>query len=87
MSIALDSPTVPPTPRALARGIRLTAVRTGLWRVHDPSGRMIGHLESVSAPEGVRWRARRFTRSTGSLRELGDFWSADDAVDCLRLSR
>ncbi|HET6300306.1 hypothetical protein [Microbacterium sp.] len=68
-------------------GIRLVPAGPALWRVLDRSGRAIGHLQAVLKPEGVAWRARRFHRLTRELRDLGDFWSPDDAVDCLRFAR
>lgn len=68
-------------------GIRLVPAGPALWRVLDRSGRAIGHLQAVLTTEGVAWRARRFHRASRDLRDLGDFWSPDDAVDCLRFAR
>jgi len=80
-----------PLPRAAppigVPGIRLVPAGSSLWRVLDRSGRAIGHLQAVLKTEGVAWRARRFHRLTRDLRDLGDFWSPDDAVDCLRFAR
>jgi len=75
-------------PRVSARaGVRLDAAAPGLWRVRDRSGFVIGHLQTVAELSGTRFRARRFHAATHSFRDLGDFWSADDAVECLRLGR
>lgn len=68
-------------------GFRLTGAGPALWRVLDASGRVIGHLQAVAHSQGVRYRARRFHTATRAFRDLGDFWSADDAVDCLRFAR
>ena len=57
-----------------------------LWRVVDPSGHVIGHVQSVDDPLGVRFRAKRYHAPSTRFRELGEFWSADDAVACLRYS-
>jgi len=67
--------------------VRLAAAAPGLWRVIDGRGRIIGHLEARAERQGVRYRARRFHAASRTFRDLGEFWSADDAVDCLRLGR
>lgn len=68
-------------------GLRLIPVAPGRWRVVDDVGRAIGHLEAVAMPSGVRYSARRFHAPTRSFRTLGDFWSDDEAIDCLRYCR
>lgn len=67
--------------------LRLAAAAPDLWRVIDPTGRVVGHLQAASGPLGTKYRARRFHTGTRAFRDLGDFWSADDALDCLRYSR
>lgn len=74
----------PPLPSTSA--MRLIAVAASRWRVVDPDGRAIGHLDAAPTAEGTRFRARRYHAPSGGFRELGAFWSAADAVDCLRLS-
>ena len=52
----------------------------------DRSGRVIGHLQALA--RGCRTSATgrdASTRRVAAFRDLGEFWSADDAVDCLRL--
>ncbi|WP_194398234.1 hypothetical protein [Microbacterium atlanticum] len=72
---------------ALRWGVRLTPAAPHLWRVQDASGRVVGHLEAVAHSDGTRVRARRFHPPSRAFRDLGDFWSADDALECLRLGR
>lgn len=72
---------------SLTRPVRLSAAAPALWRVTDASGIVIGHLQAVAFAQGVRYRARRFHPASRSFRDLGDFWSADDAVDCIRFAR
>lgn len=67
-----------------ARGVHLARAAADLWRVLDSAGVAIGHLQVVTHPLGLRYRARRFHTATGRFRDLGDFWSADDAVASLR---
>jgi hypothetical protein len=72
-----------------ARRARLTATVVGpaLWRVSDARGRVIGHVRRAPTAEGDRFRAQRFHATSRSFRVLGDFWSSDQAVECLRFSR
>ena len=67
--------------------VTLVAVADDLWRVVDRGGRVFGHLQRRRMGEGARWVARRFHVPSRAFREVGSFWSAAEAVDCLRLSR
>lgn len=67
--------------------VRLAVAAPALWRVVDQRGRVIGHLQAMAEDSGVRYRARRFHAASRMFRDLGEFWSADDAVDCLRFAR
>lgn len=80
------APAVPLAPPHLrtTRGVRLVRATADLWRVVDTSGRVIGHLQLVPHPLGRRCRARRYHAPTSRFRDVGDFWSADDAVAALR---
>lgn len=74
---------------AIAAGIplRLADAAPSLWRVIDGSGRVIGHLQARAQASGIRYRARRFHAASRAFLDLGDFWSVDDAIDCLRFAR
>ena len=86
--LTLSKPDVISLPSIPSRlGVALVPVATGRWRVIDQKGRVIGHLDAVSTASGTRYGARRYHVPSRSFRELGEFWSAADAVDCLRLSR
>lgn len=78
--------TITPTLRTGASA-RLSPAAPSLWRVIDADGRVIGHVQARADRRGTRFRARRYHPPTRAFRDLGDFWSADDAVDCLRYSR
>ena len=67
--------------------VRLIPAAPSLWRVLDSAGIVIGHLQQVAHADGIRFRARRFHRPSRSLRDIGQFWSADEAVECLRFAR
>lgn len=64
--------------------LRLTPAGPSLWRVSDERGLIIGHLGARAGEQGVRYVARRFHPSTAAFRDLGEFWSPDDALQCLR---
>ncbi len=66
---------------------RFVAVASDLWRVIADDGRVIGHLGRVADGEHVRYRALRYHPGRGRLISIGEFWSADDAVQCLFYSR
>jgi hypothetical protein len=70
-----------------ARDVRLIAAAPALWRIVGPSGRVMGHLQAVRQDHDVRYSARRFHAPSRTFRELGEFWSADDAVECVVLAR
>ncbi len=76
-SIAREAPTAP-------RGHRLVPAGEDLFRVVDPTGRIIGHLRVLGADSGHRYRAQRYHSPSGRFRCVGDFWSAYDAVESLR---
>lgn len=78
----LQTPTPPP-----GTAVRLTAAGPSLWRVIDASGRVIGHLQALVEGGGIRYRARRFHIASHGFRDLGEFWSTADAIDCLRFAR
>jgi hypothetical protein len=63
---------------------RMQPAGLNLWRVLDASGHVIGHVQSFGHPLGVRFRVKRYHTASAGFRELGEFWSADDAVACLR---
>ena len=86
MNITIDRRAAAPVLRR-GHGARLVGAGPSLWRVAMPGGRVIGHLRTVPQSGGLRYRAERFHSGTRAFRALGDFWSADDAVDCLTFAR
>lgn len=66
---------------------RLTRVARGRWRVTDRTGRVIGHVHSILADRGWRYAAERFSTSSRTFRALGEFWTPEEALDCLRYQR
>ena len=72
------------TPQLESKREHLVRASEQLWRVHDDTGRVLGHLRIVTDPLGLRFRAERLHLATGRFRIIGEFWRADDAVQALR---
>ena len=87
MSLELDTAPVDSPKIKTGVPVELARAAPALWRVRDASGRVIGHLQALPLADGIRYRARRFHAASRAFRELGEFWSADDAIDCLRFAR
>ncbi|GAA4189462.1 hypothetical protein GCM10022219_05180 [Microbacterium oryzae] len=64
---------------------RLARAGASLWRVLAPDGRVAGHLRALESDAGMRYRAERLRG--GALVAIGEFWTADEAVETLLLSR
>jgi hypothetical protein len=66
------------------RGINLIRLHDDLWRVTRADGDVLGYVEGFDDPRGRRYRSKRFIVLQRRFVSLGEFWSFDDAVDCLR---
>lgn len=78
----LERPALPIAPRR--RDINLVQLRDDLWRVTRLDGDVLGYVESFVEPRGRRFRSKRLIAVHKTFVPLGEFWSFDDAVDCLR---
>jgi hypothetical protein len=65
------------------RGLEVVPRRGGLWRVARRDGVVLGYVEHID-DEGVRYRAKRMLPRAAGFTIIGDFWTADQAVDALR---
>lgn len=70
-----------------AAGVRVIPIGTMRWRVLDRAGRALGQLVAVGDADEARFRARRYHPSTGTFRDIGEFWRPAEALECLRLLR
>lgn len=73
----------PPTPR-VRRNIKLVQLHEQLWRVTRNNGEVLGYVETILEPRGRRFRSKRLLVLQKRFVLLGDFWSFDDALDCLQ---
>ncbi|MBD7956568.1 hypothetical protein H9651_02835 [Microbacterium sp. Sa4CUA7] len=76
--------TAPPFETPGASPLRLVAAGPELWRVVRDGGHILGHVQRIVDGTDTRYRALRYRPAGRSFRTVGDFWSAADAVDCLR---
>jgi len=85
MTLTLQSSSAAPN---LTRAVDVRLVPAGplLWRIVD-RGRVIGHLQAVREGADLRYRARRFHAPSRAFRDLGEFWSVDEAVECVIFAR
>ena len=65
-------------------GVSLQRLHDSLWRVTLPDGEMLGYVEQFLAEGGRRFRAKRLIPRQNRFLVVGEFWSADDAVESLR---
>ncbi len=70
--------------RTRQRGIGLVQLHNDLWRVTRADGEVLGYVEGFDDPRGRRFRSKRLIALQRRFLPLGEFWSFDDAVDCLR---
>ena len=80
--------TSPAAPRLrTGMGLRLTTIGEGRWRLVDAAGLIVGHIDTYTEARGTRYRALRYHPTARTMREIGAFWSLENAVDCLRYAR
>ena len=79
--MSIPASTAPRLP--VIRGLSLVPVKDGLWRVSNPSGMVLGHIERRTDADGDRFSARRLIAATRTM-NVGSFWRIDDAADCFR---
>ena len=89
MTTTIERALLPDETLALDRsfGFRAVHVAQGRWRIVDAAGRALGHVTTDASLAGIRYRAQRFHAPTRVFRDVGLFWSAEDAVAALRYSR
>ncbi|MFC5502005.1 hypothetical protein ACFPJ4_07095 [Lysinimonas soli] len=75
------------TPLPLAAphpAISVLALHGRLSRITRRDGTVLGYVEPIDSAEGERYRAKRLRARAQGFLVVGDFWTADEAVDALR---
>ena len=62
-------------------GLGLVVLRSGMTRVTRRDGEVLGYVEPI---DDGRYRAKRLVTRRAQFRLIGDFWTADEALDALR---
>ena len=73
------APTAPHT-----RGVATIQLNDDLWRVTRASGEVLGYVERIATAAGHRFVAKRMLQRQRRFLPVGEFWSADDAMECFR---
>lgn len=74
-----------PLPLAAAHpGVTILALHGRLWRATRPDGAVLGYVEIIETGEGERFRSKRLRPRAQGYLIIGEFWSADEAIDSLR---
>ena len=80
----LPTSQLPHGPVPVRRGISLVQLHDELWRVTRVDGEVLGYVESFLERRGRRYRSKRLMALQKRFLAVGEFWSFDDAVECLR---
>jgi len=67
-----------------AGGLTVIRLHDSLWRVTRAGGEVVGYVERFAEERGTRFRAKRLVVRQQRFVSIGEFWSMDDAVQCLR---
>jgi hypothetical protein len=69
-----------------AGGLSAAQLHDSLWRVTRPAGDVVGYIERVTEPRGIRYRAKRLIVRQQRFVPIGEFWSMDEALQCFRMN-
>lgn len=74
-----------PLPLASAHpGVTVLALHGRMWRAMLPDGAVLGYVEIIETPEGERYLSKRLRPRAQGFLPVGQFWTADEAIDSLR---
>ena len=65
-------------------GVATVQLHDDLWRITRESGEVLGYVERIDTPAGHRFVAKRMLQRQRRFLAVGEFWTADDAMDCFR---
>ncbi|MEO6533864.1 MAG: hypothetical protein ABIO06_09865 [Pseudolysinimonas sp.] len=74
-----------PLPLAAAHpGVAVLALHGRLWRATRADGAVLGYVELFDTPEGERFLSKRLRPRAQGFLPVGEFWTADEAIESLR---
>jgi hypothetical protein len=65
-------------------GVTVLALHGRMWRVTRSDGAVLGYVELLDTAEGARYLSKRLRPRAQGFLPVGEFWSADEAIDSLR---
>jgi len=65
-------------------GVAVLALHGRLWRATRADGAVLGYVELLDTPDGERFVSKRLRPRAQGFLPVGEFWSADEAIDSLR---
>ena len=65
-------------------GITVLALHGRLWRATGPDGAVLGYVELLDTADGDRYLSKRLRPRAQGFLPVGEFWTADEAIESLR---
>jgi hypothetical protein len=65
-------------------GVTVLALHGRLWRATRADGAVLGYVELVVTDEGDRFLSKRLRPRAQGFLPIGEFWTADEAIESLR---
>lgn len=65
-------------------GITVLALHGRLWRATRPDGAVLGYVEVLDTADGERYLSKRLRARAQGFLPVGEFWTADEAIESLR---
>ncbi len=69
---------------SIRAGVATIQLHDDLWRITRSSGEVLGYVERIDTAAGHRFVAKRMLPRQRRFLAVGEFWTADDAMDCFR---
>ena len=65
-------------------GVTVLALHGRLWRATRADGSVLGYVELLHTSEGERFLSKRLRPRAQGFLPVGEFWTADEAIESLR---
>ncbi|MEP6842949.1 MAG: hypothetical protein ABJA11_05475 [Pseudolysinimonas sp.] len=65
-------------------GVTVLALHGRLWRATRTDGAVLGYVEVLDTAQGERFLSKRLRPRAQGFLPVGEFWTADEAIESLR---
>lgn len=65
-------------------GVAAVQLNDDLWRMTRPTGEVLGYVQRIDTAAGHKFVAKRMLPRQRRFLAVGEFWTADAAMDCFR---